>query len=67
MNFLVTNNYEIIDCDNGFETLSLEDQSDLLYDALDLYEKHAGRAEQSNFPEVVAKREDSTILGTISV
>ena len=67
MNFLVTNNYEIIDCDNGFETLSLEDQSDLLYDALDLYEKHVGRAEQSDFPEVVAKREDSAILGTIFV
>ena len=68
MKFFVTNKYRIVDPDDKFKTLNGEQQSEVLYGALDIYEKYMGRAKQSDFPEVVVRKiMKSSALGMISL
>lgn len=68
MRFFVTDTYKLVDPDNKFKTLSKEDQSNLLFDATDLYEKNMGKATQKDFPKVVVRKiMKSSALGVIEL
>lgn len=68
MKFFVTDKYKLVDPGNKFKTLSPEKQSDLLFDATDIYEKHMGKAKQKDFPEVVVRKiMKSSALGVIEL
>ncbi len=52
MTFYVTAEYEILDPNKAFKKLTKEQQTDLLYDATDMWEKNFGRSGGS-WPEVI--------------
>jgi hypothetical protein len=56
MKFYVTDKYEIIDPAGAYEKLSEEKQSNLLYDAMDIYEKNFGQKKGSAWPKVVVRK-----------
>jgi hypothetical protein len=68
MQFFVTNKYRIVDPSDKFKTLSEKQKGEVLWGALDIYEKYMGRAEQSDLPEVVVRKIlKSSTLGTITL
>ncbi len=52
MKFYVTRDYWIVDPINAFEKLTYEQQTDLLYDATDMWEKNFGQHDHG-WPEVI--------------
>lgn len=68
MKFFVTDKYKLVDPGDKFKTLSEEDKSDLLFDAMDIYEKNLGQAKKKSFMEVVVGRiTKSSALGVIEL
>ncbi len=68
MEFYVTDQYEILDPQNQFGSLTSAQQTDVYYDAVDLYEKNMGRSTSPDWPSVVVKKgTDKNSLGTVSV
>ncbi len=54
MTFLVTADFEILDPNNAFENLTEDQQTNLLYDATDMWEKHFGRS-GPHWPEILSE------------
>lgn len=67
MKFYVTDKYEIIDPQGGFDSLTAAQQTDVYYDAVDVYEKNMGRSTSPGWPKVVVRKgNDKDSLGTVS-
>ena len=65
MKFYVTKAYEIVDPKDEFYSLSEDQQTDILYDATDIWEKNFGRS-PGGWPDVVVKRTPRSSLGEIT-
>lgn len=55
MKFYVTEDYELIDPKGVFKDLSDEKQSDIMFTAMDIYEKNMGEAKGPFFLDVIVK------------
>ena len=68
MKFFVTDKYKLVDPGDKFKTLSEDDKSNLLFDAMDIYEKNMGRSKKKDFMEVVVRKiVKSSALGVIEL
>ena len=55
MKFYVTEDYELIDPAGVFRDLSDEKQTDIMFDAMDIYEKNMGQAKGPFFLDIRVK------------
>lgn len=67
MRFYVTKDYELVDPAGAYKGLSQAKKSDIMFDAMDVWERNMGKSKSKSFLDVVVKpgsREKS--LGTVT-
>lgn len=68
MRFFVTNKYRVVDPDDKFKALSEKQKGEVLWGAMDVYEKYMGRIDDPVLPEVVVRKiVKSSALGMITL
>lgn len=55
MRFYVTQNYELVDPAGAYEGLSQTKKSDIMWDAMDVWERNNGESVKDGFLKVVVK------------
>ena len=68
MRFFVTDKYRVVDPEDKFKTLTEKQKGEVLWGAIDLYEKYVARITEPELPEVVvSKVMKSSALGMIKL
>ena len=68
MRFFVTDKYRVVDPDDKFKTLTEKQKGEVLWGAMDMYEKYKGRITKPELPEVVVRKiMKSSALGMITL
>lgn len=68
MRFFVTDKYRVVDPDDKFKTLTEKQKGEVLWGAMDVYEKYKGQIRDPKLPEVVVRKVmKSSTLGMITL
>ena len=68
MRFFVTDKYRVVDPDDKFKTLTEKQKGEVLWGAMDMYEKYVARITKPELPEVVVRKiTKSSALGMITL
>ena len=68
MRFFITDKYRLVDPDDKFKTLTEKQKGEVLWGAMDVYEKYKGQIKDSKPPEVVVRKiMKSSALGMVTL